>query len=155
MRAYRRSSERGAGLVEYALIMVLIAVVVISVLAVTGSRVATIYCDVTTKLTGQRPKTQACNAPLVTFDVVNGTAGDVQVRAIVEDSKGLTNITNVRFYFDGAIENLETQDWYCLGSGDGPCANWPAVGTHTVRAVATNADGYQGEATFTFTAPLP
>jgi len=40
-------SERGQGMVEYALILVLIAVVVIAVLIVLGNQVANVFCNIT------------------------------------------------------------------------------------------------------------
>jgi pilus assembly protein Flp/PilA len=44
----RRStrSERGQGMVEYALILVLIAVVVIAVLIILGNQVANVFCNI-------------------------------------------------------------------------------------------------------------
>jgi pilus assembly protein Flp/PilA len=39
-------SERGQGMVEYALILVLIAVVVIAVLIILGNQVANVFCNI-------------------------------------------------------------------------------------------------------------
>jgi len=39
-------SERGQGMVEYALILVLIAVVVIAVLIVLGNQVQNVFCNI-------------------------------------------------------------------------------------------------------------
>jgi pilus assembly protein Flp/PilA len=39
-------SERGQGMVEYALILVLIAVVVIAVLILLGNQVANVFCNI-------------------------------------------------------------------------------------------------------------
>ncbi|HXN03038.1 MAG TPA: Flp family type IVb pilin [Candidatus Dormibacteraeota bacterium] len=39
-------SERGQGMVEYALILVLIAVVVIGMLIVLGNQVANVFCNI-------------------------------------------------------------------------------------------------------------
>jgi len=39
-------TERGQGMVEYALILVLIAVVVIAVLVVLGNQVANVFCNI-------------------------------------------------------------------------------------------------------------
>ena len=48
IRQVRRSmqSERGQGMVEYALILVLIAVVVIVMLIVLGNQVANVFCNI-------------------------------------------------------------------------------------------------------------
>ena len=40
-------TERGQGMVEYALILVLIAVIVIAVLVVLGNQVANAFCNIT------------------------------------------------------------------------------------------------------------
>ena len=42
----RQDGERGQGMVEYALILVLIAVVVIAVLIVLGNQVQNVFCNV-------------------------------------------------------------------------------------------------------------
>lgn len=44
--------EEGQGLVEYALILVLVAVVVIAILAILGPQIANIFSRVTNGLTG-------------------------------------------------------------------------------------------------------
>jgi pilus assembly protein Flp/PilA len=44
--------ERGQGLVEYALILVLVAVVVIAVLAVLGPIIGNVFTDINTQLQG-------------------------------------------------------------------------------------------------------
>ena len=45
-----RTSERGQGLVEYALILVLIALVVIAVLALLGPRVGNVFSQISNEL---------------------------------------------------------------------------------------------------------
>jgi pilus assembly protein Flp/PilA len=42
----RTRSDRGQGMVEYALILVLIAVVVIAVLIILGNQVANVFCNI-------------------------------------------------------------------------------------------------------------
>ncbi|HEX9097227.1 MAG TPA: Flp family type IVb pilin [Candidatus Dormibacteraeota bacterium] len=48
IRHVRRAirSDRGQGMVEYALILVLIAVVVIAVLIILGNQVANVFCNI-------------------------------------------------------------------------------------------------------------
>jgi pilus assembly protein Flp/PilA len=48
----RFASERGQGMVEYALILVLIAVVVIAVLIVLGNQVANVFCNISGAIGG-------------------------------------------------------------------------------------------------------
>ncbi len=45
-------NEEGQGLVEYALILVLVAIVVIAILALLGPQIANIFSQVTNGLTG-------------------------------------------------------------------------------------------------------
>ena len=47
---FKSSNEKGQGLVEYALILVLVAIVVIAVLLVLGPAVSQVYCEVATGL---------------------------------------------------------------------------------------------------------
>ena len=49
---YLPRDEKGQGLVEYALILVLVAVVVIAILALMGPQIANIFSRVTSGLTG-------------------------------------------------------------------------------------------------------
>ena len=42
--------EKGQGLVEYALILVLVAVIVLAVMVMTGSTISTVYCSVVVAL---------------------------------------------------------------------------------------------------------
>ena len=46
------AGQRGQGLVEYALILVLVAVVVVTVLATLGTRITTVFTDVARALGG-------------------------------------------------------------------------------------------------------
>lgn len=48
----RRAGEKGQGLVEYALILVLIAMVVIVVLTITGPTIGNIFSDIVKDLQG-------------------------------------------------------------------------------------------------------
>ena len=49
-RLFHFPDERGQGLVEYALILMLAAIAVILVLVVFGESVAGLYCDITAEL---------------------------------------------------------------------------------------------------------
>ena len=51
-RARRRARQRGQGLIEYALILVLVAIVVIGVLTTMGTRISAAFQDIVTKLGG-------------------------------------------------------------------------------------------------------
>jgi pilus assembly protein Flp/PilA len=157
-----QASARGQGLVEYALILVLVAVVVIVVAAVLGEQVQVVYCDVVLALGDGAPTIPACEAPRVTCTGLgNGeTVGSlINVEAVVRDNKGVgtDNITQVQFFIDGNPRHTEYLYHYCLGGGgeNGTgCQNystsWLSTGDHTLRAVATDVDGYTGECSISF-----
>lgn len=143
---------------EYALILVLVAIVVIIILSVAGQKVGDIFCDLVIKLGGTAPDSLAvCAAPRVTITGIGGTvSGVLHVEAVVQDNKGLgSNITSVRFYIDGTLRNTESVYRYCLGGGDTTCDPFNTAslsnGPHTLRVVATDADGNTGESSVTFT----
>lgn len=50
--SYLPSNESGQGLVEYALILVLVAIVVIAILAILGPQIGNIFSQITTGLGG-------------------------------------------------------------------------------------------------------
>jgi pilus assembly protein Flp/PilA len=52
LQAWLWLRDKGQGLVEYALILVLIAIVVIAILALLGGRVSTVFSRITSALGG-------------------------------------------------------------------------------------------------------
>jgi len=52
MLFFPRSNEQGQGLVEYALVLVLVAIVVIAILAILGPQIGNIFSRVTNGLAG-------------------------------------------------------------------------------------------------------
>jgi len=52
LQAWLWLREKGQGLVEYALILVLIAIVVIAILTVLGAQVSSVFSRITTALRG-------------------------------------------------------------------------------------------------------
>ncbi len=156
MHTGRQRSERGQGLVEYALILILVGIVVIIVLTTAGQKIRDIFCDVVLSLDAKAAaNTAACAAPRVTF-VINPGAGanQINIEAVIKDNKGSTqpNIVSVAFYIDGSLVTTETTSKYCLGGGTGNCHDYSlSGGSHTVRAVATDVDGNTGESSASFT----
>lgn len=158
MCPHRRTSERGQGLVEYALILVLVAIVVIVALTTAGQKVRDIFCDIVVYLDASAAANQpACAAPRVTLVVALGAgSGKINVEAIVKDAQGANTISNVKFYLDGSSTAAvqENQYRYCLGGGNASCSDYSlSSGSHTVRAVATDQDGNTGETTVSVTVP--
>jgi pilus assembly protein Flp/PilA len=147
---------RGQGLVEYALILALVAIVVIGVLAAAGQGIQNVFCDILIKLGGTAPDIGACAAPRITLTGISNGAtvtGPIVVEAIIQDNKGLgANIQYVRFYVDGVQVADEHIYRYCLGGGDASCNSYtPSCGTHTLHVVAADADNNTGEVSITFT----
>ncbi len=84
---FKPPDERGQGLVEYALILVLVAIVVIGILLVLGPTVAQVYCQVSNGL-----EPGSCGV-LERVDLIARTAAGVQVEVHVSEDTSLT-VTN-------------------------------------------------------------
>ncbi len=155
MRIHRRVRERGQGLVEYALILLLVGVVAIGVLALAGQKISEVFCDVVIKIGGTASDSiAACAAPRVTISVGNPHGNNYVIEGVVQDNKGGTqpNITSVKFYLDGSLYHEEFVYKYCMFGGDASCSSDDlSEGTHTIRVVATDADGNTGESSVTLT----
>jgi pilus assembly protein Flp/PilA len=166
-RNKRRASEKGQGLVEYALLLVLVAVVVIVILSLVGRTIADKMCDVVIELSGQPipDDVAACRAPRITLQGIAGgqtVSGTINVEAVIKNNNGLMKTgATVDFMIDGVTVNHEGGWRYCLAGGadNGPaCNNYNLSGlpsgTHTLKVVATDSDsGLTGETTTTFVVP--
>jgi pilus assembly protein Flp/PilA len=146
-----RKRSKGQGLVEYALILVLVAVVVIVIVSVLGEAITETFCEVLYALGDAAPEVEACERPHVSCSAPGGViSGGFNIEALVKDNKGNTqpNITKVEFFIDGEFKVREFNYRYCLGTGDSTCGTYNSHtlsnGSHIVRAVATDADGYTG-----------
>lgn len=146
------SQDQGQSLVEYALVLVLVAVVVLLILAVFGERIQKTYCGVVYSLD---PNANApfCEALDVSCNVQSSSP--FRMEAVVVDSAGEDNIQRVQFYVDGILHNTEFQYHYCLQGGDAsPCNPYPgSPGEHTFSAVAFDLDGNVGQCEITHTIP--
>ena len=164
-RCPRAPNPSGQGLVEYALILVLVAVVVIVVAALLGEQIQGVYCDIVLSLGDGAPTVPACEAPRVTCSGLGNGAtvtGPINMEAVVKDNKGVSreNIPQVRFYVDGSLRQTEYIYRYCLGGGGDGGANCGSFNTsslssgdHTLVAEADDADGYTGQCSLTFHIP--
>jgi pilus assembly protein Flp/PilA len=83
---FKRLDERGQGLVEYALILVLIAIVVIAILLQLGPSVSQVYCQVASVL-----QPGSCGA--ITSYTIKVTGGSLQVRDIVVSKPATIEVT--------------------------------------------------------------
>ena len=152
--------QKGQGLVEYALILVLVAIVVIGSMALVGKRVAATFCSIVLQIGGSVPAgiANSCSGPQIAFSGISDgqtTASPITVEAVLTDPKTGSTITNaqsVKFYLDGNLVASEFAYRYCLGGGNGSCNSLSvAQGTHTLKAVGTDSSSNTGETTISFT----
>jgi pilus assembly protein Flp/PilA len=140
-RASAPFPDTGQGVVEYALILVLVAVIVIAVLTLLGDEVAVVFCRVTVALGGGGSEDGACAAPFV--NCVGGTHPE----AIVFDDKD--DIDRVEFYLNGSLVITEKIYHYCMGGGDAACNPYTVPPGAEVTMIAYDRDGNIGQCSFT------
>jgi Flp pilus assembly pilin Flp len=147
-----RMRDRGQGLVEYALILVLVGLVVIVSLVIFGDRLQKTYCQAVYSLD---PNIDAplCEALSVSCQVQ--TSSPFRLEAVVTDNAGDNNVTKVQFYVDDHLYNTEDEYMYCLQDGNGPlCVSYSGShGEHKFSAVAFDADGNAGRCSIEVTIP--
>ena len=157
---YASEETEGQGLVEYALILVLVAIVVIGSMALVGKRVAATFCSIVLQIGGSVPAgiANSCSGPQIAFSGISDgqtTASPITVEAVLTDPKTGSTITNaqsVKFYLDGNLMTSEFAYRYCLGGGNASCNSLAvAQGTHTLKAVGTDSSSNTGETTISFT----
>jgi len=148
----RRMRERGQGLVEYALLLILVGVVVIAILVLFGDRVQKTYCQTVFSLD---PNVEAPFCEALTVSCQVQTSSPFRLEAVVTDNVGDNNISKVQFYVDDHLYNTEFYYKYCLQNGDGPLCDpyLGAHGKHTFSAVAYDADGHTGRCSIEVTVP--
>jgi Flp pilus assembly pilin Flp len=149
-------NEKGQGLVEYALILVLTTIVVIVMLVVFGQKVKAEYCKVVFSLDPNLDP-PACDALEVNCVVTGTPPGVIRWEGVVNDTMGPNNVSYVQFYVDGNLFNTEGIYRYCFNGGDSSCTPYPSSqfgsGTHRLTAIAYDADGNTGRCTTTLTIP--
>ncbi len=138
---------RGQGLVEYALIIVLVSVVVIAVLTLLGPTIGQVYSNVTNALgVGLDPE-----APRINCSVPSNSPGAVNLEALVSDPQG--DPITVVFKLDNTTTlQTEYHFHYCLNGTDSPCGTytlpgWVSAGNHTITATASDGHGHTSQCT--------
>jgi Flp pilus assembly pilin Flp len=132
--------ETGQGLVEYALLLILVGMVVILALAIFGDRVQKLYC---TSVWSIDPNIDAPYCQIMETTCQIQTSSPFRLEAVVTDKAGDDNVTKVEFYLDGNLYNTQRNYRYCLQNGNGPlCDIYTGPrGTHEFSALAYDADG--------------
>jgi Flp pilus assembly pilin Flp len=132
--------EAGQGLVEYALLLILVGMVVILALAVFGDRVQKLYCKSVWSID---PNIDAPYCQIMETTCQIQTSQPFRLEAVVTDRAGDDNVTKVEFYVDDHLYNTERDYRFCLESGNGSlCQIYTGpIGPHEFTAVAYDADG--------------
>lgn len=162
------SSSRGQSLVEYGLVLVLVAIVIVAILAIFGDTVRQTYCRAVYMLAPDTDLSNACQAPII-VPVGRQLPNAIDVEARLHDPDGDPNnpyaaIDRVEFYIDDESSppvNIEYQFRYCLGDGNGNAngcdssysTSGLSPGRHQVIILAFDNDGNVGRARYPFTVP--
>ena len=145
--------QSGQGMVEYAFILVLVSIAVILGLTVFGEETKGVYCDILHAVDSDATCDSGDDEGSLQENcsgLSNGgtISGNFTLEGVVTDNIGSNDVTNVRFYIDGALYSTEANYRYCLNGGDSSCHPYNSSalsnGTHTFRAVATDAEGNTG-----------
>ncbi len=158
--------EKGQSLVEYGLVLVLVAVVIVAILAIFGDTVKQTYCRATHMLAPEADLSNACQAPIISPIGSRGN-NSLNVEARLHDPDGNPNnpyaaIDRVEFYVDDENSSpvtVEYQFRFCLGGGNGNtngCGSGYNIsslpsGRHNIIILAYDNDGNVGRARYTFT----
>ncbi len=156
------SKEEGQGLVEYALIIVLVAVAIIAIMTLFGQQTKGVYCRTVHQLTPDADLSSACQAPIAMPRMVDSGPGYINVEVDIHDPDGnqYSAIDRVEFYIDNtdsAPVQTEYQYRYCMGGGPSnqPCNNFNtggiSAGRHKVIILAYDSDGNVGRSSISFT----
>ncbi len=147
--------ERGQGLVEYALILMLVGIVVILVLILFGEALQKQYCQIVYSVNPEA-EIEMCETIEVACNYTTGS-GWVNLEANVTDTAGVNDVKNVKFYNDGNYVRTEWFVPYCMGSnpsGGTSCNNYnTSSGSHTIVAIATDDEGNTGQCEVTVNVP--
>jgi Flp pilus assembly pilin Flp len=163
----KRQLQAGQGLVEYALLLVLVGIVVITSLRLLGEEIRDAFCEIVAELD---PKAgEECGDP-ITFTLVNADSnqdiqsledGDVialsslpTTRLSIRADTTVDGVNSLRFGLD-ANGNFRTENiapFALAGDDAGDYAPWtPGVGSHTLTGTAFSATGGGGDMLATVT----
>lgn len=154
--------EDGQGLVEYALILGLVAIAIIGIMTIFGEQAKNVYCRTVHQLAPDADISSACQAPIAIPHFIDKGPNFINVEVEIFDPDGNQNnpynaITKVEFYVDGkGPVKTEVEYRYCLGgnSGTNPCNNFStsnlSSGKHKITILAYDTDGNIGRSGFSF-----
>ncbi len=124
--------EEGQGLVEYALLLVLVAIVIIGILTVLGSSIMVVYAKVIGGLNGQVVTGQGREAIVTGYeaDITQGTGGcsgtvsDISFVGLQDGAVLESGTVSIQILVDGAVVNTLSGSTSASGMGNlaGPYA---------------------------------
>lgn len=150
--------ERGQSLVEYALVLILVAMIVIVIGIIFGQSVKKTYCQALYSIS---PDVNApgCEGMTVTCTTISITSGAVNMAADVSSfDLVISDATiDVDWYIDGMFLRTENFAPFCLGSNTPgfPCDPQQPIspGDHTFTAIARHTEGDTGQCVVDITVP--
>lgn len=150
----RAKDRKGQGLVEYALILVLVSIIVIAILTLFGDAVANSYCSVVYALNQTAKPPKICHSPMVTCKVTNWTAATFNLEAVIydPDETDPTRAQKVEFYrgtIDGTPDINQTSYKYCMGTGTTTCNPHSETKGTVITAIAYDGKGHTGRCSVT------
>jgi pilus assembly protein Flp/PilA len=160
-RLLKRRDREGQGLVEYALILVLVTLVVIAVLTLFGRTIAQTYCSVVYQLNPGSAAVKVCNTPVLTCQANGHNTNNfsLHVDVIDGDAPDPKAVVRVEFFRDGDTTPFRTDSSkeYCFPSGSTlPCDKIAGSGVsqsdvegRTITAIGYDVDGHTGQCTAT------
>lgn len=118
--------EEGQGLVEYALLLVLVAIVIIGILTVLGSSIMVVYAKVIGGLNGQVVTGQGTEAIVTGYeaDVTQGTGGcsgtvsDISFVGLQDGAVLKSGTVSIQILVDGAVVNTLSGSTSASGIGN-------------------------------------
>ncbi len=146
----RPDPERGQGLAEYGLVLVLVAVVTIVIVAVFGRDLRGQYCQIVYSID---PNVDAplCNS--IDVSCIIESYSPFTMRAEISGDDGV-KVEYVNFYVDGKFYNDEKLPKYCLQSGDSWCDPYTGPkGERTFTAIVFTTAGETGQCSVTANVP--
>lgn len=156
--------EGGQGLVEYSLILLLIAMAVFVMLAFFGQSVRDTYCKIIIGLAPLTDPSEACSQPMVTLRPHSQGPDHLNLEADIVDPDGdpddpYASINRVEFYIDdtnGSPVQTEYHHRYCMGGGANgrPCNDFDtsglSSGNHTIIVIVYDTEGNTDRSEFTY-----
>ncbi len=118
--------EEGQGLVEYALLLVLVAIVIIGILTVLGSSIMVVYAKVIGGLNGQVVTGQGTEAIVTGYeaDITQGTGGcsgtvsDISFVGLQDGAVLESGTVSIQILVDGAVVNTLSGSTSASGIGN-------------------------------------